>query len=190
MYYLRRSLEDLSHEQSLTESVDSSFDVAGFVRENRKKSAFDGHVRLFSKKYPSVRRCDVEDSVADSLKKIVGKEPKSLKSAKREFGRLVDSALSEISRRSKDARRSLSCLKSVKSLSVKGLNLDDLIGRAKGVLTSDERMSLELCSSGHSVREMGSIMGVSFPTAWRTLNRALDKVRVTHGMKSRHRDRR
>jgi predicted DNA-binding protein (UPF0251 family) len=190
MYYLKRSLDDLINNEIISESVDIDFDIKGFIRDCKKKAAMEKHVRDFSLKYPSARRCDVEDSISEALSKIAKDKPSNSKAATRALKKRVDAMLSEIQKKSKDAKRSISCLKSVKSFSLKGLDLNGIIGKAKGILTSSERTALELCSSGHSVREMGSITGVSFPTAWRTLNRALDKVRISHGMKSRHCDKR
>lgn len=188
-YYLLRSLED-SLPELVSESAGSDFDIKNFVRENRKSKTFKRHVLDFSGRHPQARNCDVEESVARALSDLAKKNPSGKSSAKRLFKKQVDDHLSQISKKSKDAKKKLSCLKSIKSFSSKGMDMEEIIGRAKSILTGKERMSLELCSSGHSVREMALIMKVSFPTAWRILNRAIDKVRVSHGMKSRHKDKR
>lgn len=189
-YYLQRSLEDLLDEEVVLESAEADFDIKRFVKENRKKSAVEKHVQTFSLKYPTARRCDVEDSISEALGGLYKDKPASSKAAVKAFKKRVDALLSEIKKKGKETKRNISCLKSIKSFNSKGLDLNSVIGKAKGLLSSNERTALELCSSGHSVREMGSIMHVSFPTAWRILNRALDKVRISHGMKSRHRDKR
>ena len=189
-YYVLRSLEDALDGSLLSESVSDGFDVAKFVRDSRKKAAIKDHVLYFSRRHPHVRACDVEDAVLDAISSLSKEKPKDEAAARKKLRKRVDASLSETSKRVKDTRRKLSCLKSVKSFSSKGMDLEAVIGKAKGILSSNERMALDLCSSGHSVREMGSIMKISFPTAWRTLNRALDKVRISNGMKSRNRDRR
>lgn len=192
-YYLQKSLAELFEDDDddvLSESADQDFDVKKFVKKNKKKGAMEKHVLGFSLKYPSARRCDVEDSISEALSKLGKDKPTSESMAMKALRKRVDALLSEIQKKSRDAKKTISCLKSVKSLSLKGLDLGSVIGKAKGIMTSSERTALELCASGHSVRDMGSIMGISFPTAWRTLNRALDKVRISHGMKSRHCDKR
>jgi len=190
MYYLKRSLEELLDAEILSESVGHDFDVREFVKNSKKNSVMEKYVLDFSLKHPSVRRCDVEDSIHEALSKLVRDKPAGSKEALRMLRTRVDELLSEVKKKGKDVKKKMSCLKSVKSFSSKGVDLGSIIGKARGILTSNEKTALELCSSGHSVREMGLIMKMSFPTAWRTLNKALDKVRISHGMKSRHRDKR
>jgi predicted DNA-binding protein (UPF0251 family) len=188
-YYVLRNLEDSLPEDLLRESVDAGY-AARFSKETRKKSSMLKLVNDYARKYPKVRRCDVEDAILDSLTQIIKRKPSDSSSAKRMLKKQINSFLSEISKKGKAAKRSLSCIRSIKSFSVKGMNIDEIIGKAKGILTANEKMALDLCSGGHSVRQMALIMKVSFATAWRILNRALDKVRISHGMKSRNRDRR
>ena len=47
-----------------------------------------------------------------------------------------------------------------------------------------------MCSQGKSVRSIGTELKMSSATAWRLLNSAIDKIRMSHGMRSRHMDRR
>lgn len=186
-YYLIRSLEGSSSE-TINES--SGFDVRKFVRDSRKGPSFKKHVDYFSKKHPHARNCDLEDSILTALSEISKKKPADERTAKRILQRKVKDSLSEILKKGKDSRKNLSCLKSIKSFSSKGMDLDDIIGRAKGILTGKEKKVLEMCAEGKSVRQIASDMKTSFPTVWRTLNRALDKLRVSSGMKGRYMDRR
>lgn len=194
-YYVYRNLEDMLDEVGseaglVSESASQTFEVKSFVADNRKGPAMEKHVKYFSLKYPTVRSCDVEDSLSEALAKLSKDNPRDAKSAIKTLRKYVDGILSEVKKKGKDVKKNVSCLKSIKSFSSKGVDLNSVIGKARGLLTSNEKIALELCSSGHSVREMGSIMKISFPTAWRTLNKALDKVRISHGMRSRHRDKR
>lgn len=182
MYYMRRRLEGLGDEV-LSEGVEA-FDHRAFVRKNKSKSALDRHVRKFSDGHPSLQRCDVEDAVLAALKEVSKKKPSTEESAKRLFGKQVKSLLGKVRRA---PSKNLSCLKAIKSSKS---DLERMVSRAGKILTSNERRALDLCSDGHPVRKIGEMMGVSFPTAWRILNSAIDKVRISHGMKSRHKDRR
>jgi len=180
VYYMRRMLEE---DGVLSESSDV-FDAGSFVRKNRKKSSVEAHVRKFSEKYPSVQRCEVEDVVLKALKEVSKKKPGTEAAAKRLLKKQADSMLAKIK---KASGKNLSCLKAIKSSSS---DLEGMIAKAGRILTANERKALDMCSKGSSVRKIGELMGLSFPTAWRILNLAIDKVRISHGMKSRHMDRR
>lgn len=182
MYYMRRRLEGLKNE-IISEGVES-FDYKAFIRKNRKKSALERHFQRFSRKHPTVQRCDVEGAILEALKFVSKKRPSTEESATKLFKRHVDSLLGKVKRPSS---KSISCLKAIKS---SGSDLRDMVARAGKILTGNERTALDLCSKGHSVRKIGEMMKSSFPTAWRVLNSAIDKVRISHGMKSRHKDRR
>lgn len=187
-YYVSRSLEDSS--ELLGEASGQEFDARGFARRNGSGSLFRGHVSKLHGKRPSFQRCDVEKAVRDALKEVAKKKPAGPGAAKRMLAKIADSALASAKGDRKRAKRSLSCVGSVKGLSASGKDLESLVDRAGSILTANERRVLELCSKGYSVRKIGSEIGVSFPTAWRVLNSALDKVRISHGMKSRHMDKR
>lgn len=187
-YYVARRLED--SQETLIESFEDAFEPSVFARRNGSGSLFKGHVSRLHDRHPSAQRCDVEKAVRQALKELPKKKPADQGSAKRMLARLADSALRSMKGDRKDARKSLSCIKSIKGLALSGKNLDSLMDRAGSILTANERKVLELCSRGHSVREIGSEMGISFPTAWRILNSAVDKVRISHGIKSRHMDKR
>jgi DNA-directed RNA polymerase specialized sigma subunit len=180
MYYIKRSLED-SVDSVLSESAES-FDFTSFVRKNRRKSELAKHVRRLSAKHPSVQNCDIEDAVLAALKEVSRKKPSSKSVATKIFNKSVSSTLSDLSKRSRKAKKGLSCLKSIKK---SDSELSGLVAKAGKILTANERKVLDLCSEGRSVRKIGEEMGISFPTAWRILNSAIDKVRISHGMKSR-----
>ena len=125
--------------------------------------------------------------MVDALSDVRKAKPSDKESAERVFKKKLKSHLSKASGRKRGARKNLSCVKSIK---VSGEELKSLLRRADKILSSNERKVLELCSKGESVRSIGPNMGMSFATAWRTLNSAIDKIRISHGMKSRHMDRR
>lgn len=185
-YYISRMLEP----SEVLSEASGDFDVAGFVRRNGSGSLFRNQVAKFHDRHPSFQRYEVEKAVRGALKEVGKKRPDGPGAAKRMLAKSVKSILDSVKGGRKDARKSLSCIKSIKGLASSGRDLESLINRAGSILTANERRSLELCSKGRSVREMGSEMGVSFPTAWRVLNSALDKLRISHGMKSRHMDKR
>lgn len=188
-YYLLKNFLNLE-ENTILESVETKFDIRKFVIDNKKKHLFQKHVLNLSKKYPQVRNCDIEDSILESLSSLIKKKPKNKSSANKLFKKIVEENLNEIIKKGKKTKRKLSCLKSIKSFSLKGIDIDEIIGKAKGILTNKEKTTLQLCASGHSVRQISKIINVSFSTAWRILNKGLDKVRISHGMKSRYKDKR
>jgi DNA-binding CsgD family transcriptional regulator len=186
-YYLSRVLADLSDPDMISESVSQDFDYRSFVRDGKKKSSVAREVRRAAARYPSAQHCDIEDSVMEALKEVSRRKPSTEASAKRIFKKHLASLISGAGRRAKGARKNLSCIKSIK---VSGAEMQSLLGRAGKILTPNEKKILEMCVEGKSVRDIGSKMGMSFPTAWRILNSAVDKIRISHGMKSRHKDRR
>ncbi len=188
-YYLLKNLK-LDENYTIFESVETNFDVRKFIKNNKKNSVFQKHILNFSKKYPQVRNCDVEDAILEGLSDLIKLGPKNKSSANKMFRKNVEEKLNETIKKGKKTKKKLSCLNSVKSFSLKGINLDEIIGKAKSILTNKEKTVLELCASGHSVRQISKIMSVSFSTAWRILNKGLDKVRISHGMKSRYKDKR
>lgn len=187
-YYVSRSLDVVP--EVISEVSEDTFDASKFARRNGSGSLFRGHVSRLHEKHPSLQRCDVERAVREALKEVSKKKPSGPAAAKRMVSRSADLILSSVKGDRKSKRRSLSCVRSIKGLSSSSKDLGSLIDRAGSILTANERRALDLCSSGHSVRSIGSEMGVSFPTAWRVLNSALDKVRISHGMKPRHMDKR
>lgn len=187
-YYVTKSLEDSS--ELLREASEQEFDGASFARKNSSGSLFRSHVSKFHDRHPHLQRCDAEKAVKAALKEVARKKPASLGSAKRMLAKRAESALASMEGDRKGVKKSLSCIGSIKGLASSGKDLKSLLDRAGSILTANERKILELCSKGYSARRIAPEMGISFPTAWRILNSALDKVRISHGMKSRHMDKR
>lgn len=184
-YYISRSLNEILDLDVISESTD--FSVSSFVRRNKSRGAMSSHIAKLSKKHPSIQHCDIEDCILDALSDVRKAKPPDKESAESIFKKKLKSHLSKASGRKKGVKKNLSCVKSIK---VSGEELNSLLRRADRILTSNEKKVLELCSKGESVRSIGPSMGMSFATAWRTLNSAIDKIRISHGMKSRHMDRR
>lgn len=141
-------------------------------------------------RFPRIQHGDIEDAFDDAVKKTKKKEYASTSSAKKAIRKEMERSLAEINRRKRVAGKSLSCVKSVKASLGDGQSMADLMRRAEKMLTDQEMKILRMCSEGKPVRKIAEEIGTSFPTAWRVLNTALDKIRVSHGMRPRHLDRR
>lgn len=181
-YYLLRSLEG-SENESLTESVA----IGG------KKKLRGDLVSKYYEKYPNVQYEDVEEAFEDAAKEAAKKKPDTESSAKRMISKGMEKTLSAINKKKKGIGRNLSCVKAIKAaVSDEQGNkpISSLMKRASKVLTNQEIRVMRMCSDGKSVRSIGSELGVSYPTAWRILNSAIDKIRMSHGIRSRHLDRR
>ena len=159
-YFLRRELAD---NQVISESVDH-------LKEK--------HVSHFYEKYPNVQYEDVEDAF-DEAKEKNGKQIK----------KEMEKILSGLNKKKRGIKKNLSCVKAIKAVA-DGESLSSLIKRASKTLTSQERKVVSMCSQGKSVRNIGKELNMSAATAWRVLNSAIDKIRMSHGMRSRHMDRR
>jgi DNA-binding CsgD family transcriptional regulator len=150
-------------------------------------------VPKYYEKYTNVQYEDVEEAFKDAVKAAIKKKPASEGSVKKAIAKEMEKTLSAVNRKKKGIGRSLSCVKAIKAaVSDKDGNkpISDLMKRASRILTNQEIKVLRMCSDGKSVRSIGSELGISYPTAWRTLNSAIDKIRMSHGMRSRHLDRR
>jgi len=145
--------------------------------------------RLYSK-FPKIQYADVEDAFDEAMKEAKKSKPPSEAAAKKTIRRKMEKILSQTNARKKSARKSLSCVGAVKAAVGAGGTVADLIKKAARILTSQELKVISLCSEGKPVRKIAEEIGTSFPTAWRALNSALDKIRVSHGMRPRHLDRR
>jgi len=159
-YFLRRELAD---NQVMSEAVDH-------LKEK--------HVSHFYEKFPNVQYEDVEDAF-DEAKEKNGKQIK----------KEMENILSGLNKKKKGIKKNLSCVKAIKSVA-DGESLSSLIKRASKTLTSQEKKVVTMCSQGKSVRHIGKELDMSSATAWRVLNSAIDKIRMSHGMRSRHMDRR
>ena len=96
--------------------------------------------------------------------------------------------LSEVNKKKKGIRKSLSCVQAVKRSLGSSQSVSEVIRRAEKSLTSQEKKVVTMCSEGKPVRKIAEEIGTSFPTAWRILNSALDKIRMSHGMRPRNLD--
>lgn len=179
LYFLERQLE---HGELISESaIQDQFDAKKFL-----KKAVRRHKSHFASKYPDVQANDIDDAMKEAAKETRKQKPDSEQAAKRIFKKKANEILSGSKVRKKQIKKELSCVKALKIPSDKPIA--HLTKRAEGMLTAQERKVLSLCSMGKSVREIGQEIGKSFPTAWRILNSAIDKVRISHGMGSRHKD--
>lgn len=182
LYFLERQL---ATDEVISESVSAeALDSAGlkkFMKKliNKSKDHFDS-------KYPDLQKSDIEDAMEEAGKEVRKNKPKSEKAAKTMFKKNVDKILSGSKIRKKEIKKNLSCIKALKMPSDKPIS--HITKKAEGLLTAQERRVLELCSQGKSVRSIGEEIGKSFPTAWRILNSAIDKIRMSHGMRSRNKD--
>jgi DNA-binding NarL/FixJ family response regulator len=145
--------------------------------------------RLYSK-FPKIQYADVEEAFDEAMKEVKKGKPTSEAAAKKAIRRKMEKILSQTNARKKVAGKSLSCVGAVKAAVGTGGTVADLIKKAAKILTSQELKVISLCSEGKPVRKIAEEIGTSFPTAWRVLNSALDKIRVSHGMRPRHLDRR
>jgi DNA-binding NarL/FixJ family response regulator len=182
LYFLERQLaaEEVISESASNEAIDAK----GIKRLlNKISKSQRSH---FDSKYPNLQKSDIEDAISEAKKEVKKQKPESEKSAKIMFKKTVDQILSGLKSRKKEIKRSLSCVKALKIPSDKPIS--HLVKKADNMLTAQERRVLELCSQGKSVRAIGHEIDKSFPTAWRILNSAIDKIRMSHGMGSRHKD--
>jgi DNA-binding CsgD family transcriptional regulator len=182
LYFLERQLEDrnLISESTVQDQLDTK-SLKRFLKKTSSK-----HKSHFASKYPDVQTNDIVDAMEEAAKETRKQKPDSEQSAKKIFKKKTNEILSGSKRRKKKMKKELSCVKALKMPSDKPIA--HLTKRAEGMLTDQERKVLALCSTGKSVREIGQDIGKSFPTAWRILNSAIDKVRISHGMGSRHKD--
>jgi len=164
--------------RELMEDPGVLFESAKSLHIGHLKEKYAAH---FYDKFPKAQYEDIEEALNDSFEKVsVGKH--DAKTAENLFKKMVDESLSSVNRKKRTAKKSLSCVKVLKSL---GSDMPSLIKRAERILTSQEKKVIEMCSQGRSVRFIGSELGISAATAWRALNHGLDKIRLSHGIKSR-----
>lgn len=145
--------------------------------------------RLYDK-YRNVQYGDVEEALDAAADEVRTKKPADEASAKRLLLKSAEKILSSLNKKKKSAKKSLSCVRAIKSSVPDGETkpIHVLMKRAERILTNREKKVLSMCADGKSVRTIGKEMGMSYPTVWRDLNSAIDKIRVSHGMKSRNLD--
>lgn len=182
LYFLERQLatDEVISESASAEVLDSKS-----LRKLMKK-VVDNSKSHFDSKYPDIQRSEIEEAMEEAAKEVRKKKPQSDKAAKTMFKKNVDKILSGSKIRKKEIKKNLSCIKALKMPSDKPIS--HITKKAEGMLTAQERRVLELCSQGKSVRSIGEDIGKSFPTAWRILNSAIDKIRMSYGMRSRNKD--
>lgn len=184
-YLILKALSGQTH--TISEGSEPA-EIRSAVRRIEKELKGPYIERLY-KKFPKIQYGDVEEAFDEAMKEVKKSRPSSEASVKRAIRRKMEKILSQTNARKKGARKSLSCVGAVKSAAA-GDTVADLIKRAARILTSQELKVISLCSEGKPVRKIADEIGTSFPTAWRVLNSALDKMRVSHGMRPRHLDRR
>jgi DNA-binding CsgD family transcriptional regulator len=184
-FILRQTGEEPS---TLSESVEKAELVK--ITKRVEKEIKGSYLKRLYDRFPRVQHGDVEDAFDDAVRKTRKKEYASASSAKKAIRKEMEKSLSEINKRKRATGKSLSCVKSVKAALGDGQSMAELIRRADKILTAQEMKVVRMCSEGKPVRKIAEEIGTSFPTAWRILNSALDKIRVSYGMKPRHLDRR
>lgn len=187
-YFLEKEL--VVEESSLCESTQIQFVISKFIK-NTAKNLKDKYVSSFEQKYPNIQGKDIEEAFEEALGVIKKSKPKTESLAKKMLRKQMHQSLSDC-RGKKDVKKNLSCIGVIKSSFGSGVDdkrpVIELMKKANGTLTAKEKKVMELCTQGKSVRTIGLEMNMSFPTAWRVLNSAIDKVRIFHGMRSRHKD--
>lgn len=186
LYFMARSLADEA--VNISESV-APGEMLKITRRVEKELKGTYLKRLYDK-FQRIQHGDVEDAFDEAVKKTKKKEYASASAAKKAIRKEMEKALSEINKRKRQAGKSLSCVQSLKASLGSGQSVADLVRKAEKILTAQEIKVVRMCSEGKAVRKIAEEIGTSFPTAWRVLNAALDKIRVSHGMRSRHLDRR
>lgn len=188
-YLLERELN--ADSELISESADQPKfgrrELKKFLKKSRESLRARFRAR-YENRHPKAQREDIEEAFEDAIKKTELGKPKSEKSAQRILKREMEKNINGIGARKKDAKKNLSCVGAIRNSSGESKPIEALIKRAERLLTSQERKVLGMCSGGKTVREIGSEMGISFPTAWRVLNSAIDKIRISHGMSPRHKD--
>jgi DNA-binding NarL/FixJ family response regulator len=186
LYFMLRQMGD--EPATLAESVEKA-ELVKITRRVEREIKGSYLKRLYDR-FPRVQHGDVEAAFDDAVRKTRKKEYASASSAKKAIRKEMEKSLSEINRMKRATGKSLSCVKSVKAALGDGQSMEELIRRADKILTAQEMKVVRMCSEGKPVRKIAEEIGTSFPTAWRVLNSALDKIRVSYGMKPRHLDRR
>jgi len=186
VYYLEKELQSNS---VLLESTDLDELYSKGVLKGRKKAlkSFletlkNKYVKIFYNKFPKIQYEDIQEAFDETIKKILEEKPKTQKKIEQLFKKNMHQNLSAYSKRKKDFKKNLSCLKSVK---MTNQSIKELMRRSERLLTSQEKKIIEMCSQGKTVRAMAKEINLSPATTWRVLNIALDKIRLSHGIKSR-----
>jgi len=186
LYFMMRRLKD--GEGVISESAEP-FDFRKASRAARKELKGPCMKKLHQK-FPKAQRKDIEDAFDDAVEQVRKSGASSFYSMKKAILRRMEEAISEGGKKRKVASKTLSCVQAVKSSLSRGQSIEDMMSRAEKILTGREMKVVKMCSEGKPGRKIAKEIGTSFPTAWRTLNSALDKIRVSHGIRPRNLDRR
>jgi len=127
----------------------------------------DKYIKKLYEKFPNVQYKDIEEAIEgeDNRKNIEKK-------------------LFKINKKKRNIKKTLNCPKAIRSCDNQD-ELTILVKRAEKILTNQEVKILQLCAKGNSVRKIAQEINLSFSTTWRNLNSALDKIRVSNGIKAR-----
>jgi uncharacterized protein YerC len=182
----------LRHFDTTEETISESANAPDIKRAVRKiaKELRGSYIEKLYHKFPKIQYRDIEDAFDEAMGEVKKNPPSSEAAAKKAIRGRMEKILSVANKKNRSTGKSLSCVKAVKSVMGSGKSIKDLTRRAEKMLTSQELKVITMCSEGKPVRSIAKEIGTSFPTAWRILNSALDKIRVSHGMKPRHMDRR
>lgn len=181
-YFMENQLKDVGG--LLSESRLTAEDLAG-------KSALQKHMRRkhlnhFIEEFPDVQHEDMEIAFRNAVKKVLKEKPETEKSAEKTFKKAMEEGLSDLHKNKRRIKKNLSCVKLIRSTSDE--SIPSIIKRAEKILTGKEKRVLGMCSQGKSVRSIAKETDMSYPTVWRTLNSAIDKIRMSHGIKPRYKD--
>jgi len=183
LYFILRQLEE---EPALTISESASTEEAKRAVRRVEKDLRGSYLKKLYNRFPNVQKVDIDDAFRQAKRKFVKSDSDSDSSIKRKIVREMEKRLSKVNKSKRDASKNLSCVKAIKSSLGKGTS--EVTKRAERILTGREMKAFQMCSEGKPVRKMASDLNVSFPTAWRMLNSAIDKIRISYGMKPRHLD--
>lgn len=178
-------------ENQLKESAELISESTLAAEDLSKRSALERHMRNkhlghFIEMFPNVQYEDMDNAFRDAVRKVLKEKPDSQRSAEKKFAKAIKEGLSEIHKKKRHIKKSLSCVNFIKSPS--GESIPDIIKRAEKILTGKEKKVLGMCSQGKSVRSIAKETDMSHPTVWRTLNSGIDKIRMSHGIRPRYKD--
>lgn len=187
-YFLLNELNKIDSDEILSESTDLYLSKKEV--EKSTKHIKSNLVSYFSEKFPKIQHEDIEEAFSEAITKL-DKKIKNCSELKSKLKKLINKELVNVSNNKKQIKKNLSCVKIIKKSIHKDQDTESvskLIKRAERMLTSQEKKILHLCCQGKSVRTIGQELKTSAPTAWRILNSAIDKIRLSYGFKSRHKD--
>lgn len=183
-YFIKRQTED--DPAVLSESADPK-EFRRAVRRAEKELK-GGYLKRLYERFPKIQYGDIEEAFDEAMEDVKKGPARSESAIRKALRRRMEKILSGVNSRKRDAKKSLSCVQAVKASLKTGQSVHELMKKAERLLTNQESKVLRMCSEGKPVRKIAEEIGTSFPTAWRTLNSALDKIRMSHGMKPRHLD--